>query len=68
MELDEARGHVLRPLEHFEHKLDRSGKIVRDFIQEMRAHIAKLRKALDTVSNEKAVEFTAHLDIPNLDW
>ncbi len=67
-EINEQVQLLLGFLEDFETKLDRSGKIIRDFIRDMRAHLAKLRKELDTVTNAKAVEDMAEMDVPNLDW
>lgn len=68
MHIDEEQQHLLTLLEDFEEKLGRSGKIVRDFMRDMRKHVAKLKKALCTVSDAKAVEDMADVNVPNLEW
>ncbi len=67
-EIEEQRTHLLSLLEDFEEKLDRSAEIVRNFITEMRVHLAKIRTALNTVRNAKAAEDMADVDVPNLEW
>lgn len=71
MHIEEEQQHLLTLLEDFEEKLDRSGNIVKDFIRDMTVHLAKLRKALNTVSDAKAVEAVedlADVNVPNLEW
>lgn len=64
-EINEEVQILSHRLNEFEIKLDRSDKIVRDLIRDIRTHLSMLRQSVEVAKENQNVE---NLQIPSLRW
>lgn len=64
-EINEEVQILSHRLNEFEIKLDRSDKIVRDLIRDIRTHLSMLRQSVEVAKENQNVE---NLQIPSLHW